>query len=45
MNGQTGKIVGKPPISKGKVTAWFAGIASLSFIVMKSVGWIVGGGL
>ncbi len=45
MNGQTGKIVGKPPISKGKVTAWFAGIASISFVILRGVGWIAGGGL
>lgn len=45
MNGQTGKIVGKPPISKGKVAAWFTGIASISFVVLKSAAWIAGGGL
>lgn len=44
MNGQTGKVVGKPPISKAKVAAWFAGIASASFVVMKSVAWMMGGG-
>lgn len=43
MNGQTGKIVGKPPISKGKVAAWYAGIASASFIVLKSAAWLFGG--
>jgi len=44
MNGQTGKIVGKPPISYGKVAAWFAGIASAVFILLKSAAWIIGGG-
>jgi len=44
MNGQTGKVVGKPPISKPKVTAWFAGIAGLSFLLMKSIAWMMGGG-
>lgn len=44
MNGQTGKIVGKPPLSYGKVAAWFAGIASITFIVLKSAAWIIGGG-
>ncbi|MEW9122720.1 MAG: TFIIB-type zinc ribbon-containing protein [Thermotaleaceae bacterium] len=44
MNGQTGKIVGKPPISYGKVAAWFAGIASATFLVLKSAAWIIGGG-
>ena len=27
MNGQTGKLIGDLPVSKGKVLAWFAGIA------------------
>lgn len=44
MNGQTGKIVGKPPISYGKVAAWFAAIASGTFVLLKSVAWIIGGG-
>ena len=44
MNGQTGKVVGKPPISKGKVAAWFAGIASVSFLSLKTVSWMMGGG-
>lgn len=43
MNGQTGKIVGKPPISYGKVAGWFAGIASISLIVLKLTAWIIGG--
>ncbi|MGG4393655.1 TFIIB-type zinc ribbon-containing protein [Paenibacillus thiaminolyticus] len=46
MNGQTGKVVGKPPISKGKVAAWFAGISAASFLVMHAVSsWVLGGGL
>ncbi|GIO86243.1 hypothetical protein J25TS5_31750 [Paenibacillus faecis] len=44
MNGQTGKIVGKPPISKGKVAAWFAGISGISFLSLKLVAWMMGGG-
>lgn len=44
MNGHTGKIVGKPPISKVKVTAWFTGIAGISFVALKTVSWIMGGG-
>jgi DNA-directed RNA polymerase subunit RPC12/RpoP len=44
MNGQTGKIVGKPPISYGKVAAWFAAIASGTFVLLKSAAWIIGGG-
>ena len=35
MNGQTGKVVGKPPISKGKVTAWFLGITSVIFTILQ----------
>lgn len=45
MNGQTGKVVGKPPISFRKVAAWFGGIAGVSFIVMKIAALIMGGGL
>ncbi|MGG1519487.1 TFIIB-type zinc ribbon-containing protein [Paenibacillus oryzisoli] len=44
MNGQTGKVVGKPPLSKGKVTAWFTGIAAVSFLSLKVVSWMMGGG-
>lgn len=44
MNGQTGKVVGKPPISKAKVAAWFAGITSLSFLSLKIISWMMGGG-
>lgn len=45
MNGQTGKVVGKPPISKLKVLAWFAGISGVSFLSLKLVTWMMGGGL
>ncbi|RST61633.1 TFIIB-type zinc ribbon-containing protein [Siminovitchia terrae] len=45
MNGQTGKVVGKPPISFQKVAAWFGGIAATSFITLKVVALIMGGGL
>ncbi|MCK0472284.1 TFIIB-type zinc ribbon-containing protein [Halalkalibacter sp. APA_J-10(15)] len=43
MNGQTGKVVGKPPISFGKVTAWFSGIAASTFIVLRTLAWLMGG--
>ncbi|MCJ1910062.1 TFIIB-type zinc ribbon-containing protein [Planococcus ruber] len=43
MNGQTGKVVGKPPISSGKVVAWFAGIAVSGFIVLKGLSYAMGG--
>lgn len=44
MNGQSGKVVGKPPISKGKVAAWFGGIAASTFIALKGVSAMMGGG-
>ena len=28
MNGQTGKLIGDLPVSKGRALAWFAGIAA-----------------
>ncbi|WMJ90386.1 hypothetical protein [Anaerocolumna sp. MB42-C2] len=43
MNGQTGKIVGKPPLSKGKIAAWFAGVSCASFIVIKIIAILSGG--
>lgn len=43
MNGQTGKIVGRPPVSKGKIAAWFAGITSASFLIMLVVSLLTGG--
>ncbi|SHH39908.1 TFIIB-type zinc ribbon-containing protein [Sporanaerobacter acetigenes] len=45
MNGQTGKVVGKPPISYKKVAAWFGGIAGFSFIILKLISIAIGGGL
>jgi len=44
MNGQTGKVVGKPPLSYKKVAAWFAGIGAITFVLLKIVAWIIGGG-
>ncbi len=45
MNGLTGKIVGKPPLSKGKIAAWFAGISSGVFIAIKIIAVLTGGPL
>lgn len=45
MNGQTGKVAGKPPISKMKVSAWFGGIFGASFLTLKLASWIIGGGI
>ncbi|MMZ60529.1 hypothetical protein D1872_226280 [compost metagenome] len=44
MNGQTGKVVGKPPISKAKVMSWFAGVSAVSLLLLKSISWMMGGG-
>ncbi len=44
MNGQTGKIVGTPPLSKGKIAAWFAGISGGLFAAMQLVTFLLGGG-
>ena len=43
MNGQTGKIVGKPPLSKGKIAAWFVGISTGSFILLQLLTRLIGG--
>ena len=45
MNGQTGKVVGKPPISGAKVAGWFSGIAAASFVVLKGISLAMGGDL
>ncbi len=42
MNGQTGKIVGKPPLSAGKIAVWFSGITLGSFLLMRLI-TILGG--
>lgn len=43
MNGQTGKVVGKPPISTKKVALWFGGIAASAFLAIKTVAFLIGG--
>lgn len=43
MNGQTGKIVGKPPISYKKAFGWFGGISILTFLVVKIIMFFIGG--
>lgn len=35
MNGQTGKIVGKPPLSIGKMAAWFTGVCAGAFLLLE----------
>lgn len=43
MNGQTGKIIGKPPVSKTKVAAWVGGITAATFIISRLITVMVGG--
>lgn len=45
MNGQTGKVVGKPPLSKAKVATWFGGIAAGTFVVLRLITVLMGGSL
>ena len=45
MNGQTGKIVGKPPLSKSKMLGWFTGISAGSLIIFRLLTILLGGGL
>lgn len=45
MNGQTGKIVGKPPLCKSKIAAWFFGVSAASFVIIKFIGLLLGGSL
>lgn len=44
MNGQTGKIVGKPPLSTGKIAAWFFGISGVTFLLLQLLTRVFGGG-
>ena len=37
MNGDTGKIVGKPPISKAKVMAWLFGVGGGLFLILRLI--------
>lgn len=41
LNGQTGKMDGKLPISKGKMAAWFTGITVVSYVVLTVIGGIL----
>lgn len=43
MNGQTGKIVGKPPISKGKVFTLWGILGILLFVIVKVIAYLIGG--
>lgn len=41
LNGQTGKIVGTLPISKGKMFAWFGGITVVLYLLLTIAGGIL----
>ena len=43
MNGQTGKVIGKPPVSKGKTIAIFLSIFIAVVLIMYIIFYIVGG--
>lgn len=43
MNGQTGKIVGKPPLSKKKATGFFFLFTLLAFFILKLIAFAYGG--
>lgn len=46
MNGDTGKIVGKPPISKAKVMAWLFGVGGGLFLILRLITiFLLGGGI
>lgn len=45
MNGQTGKITGKPPISTGKICGSIIGITALFFIICRIITILMGGPL
>lgn len=44
MNGQTGKIVGTPPLSTSKILTWFGGISASVFIIIRLLMFFAGGG-
>ncbi|NLK03137.1 MAG: TFIIB-type zinc ribbon-containing protein [Clostridiales bacterium] len=43
MNGQTGKIIGRPPISRAKIATWLLGISGLSFLLLRLITFFLGG--
>lgn len=45
MNGQTGKVVGKPPISKGRVVFWYILFTIIFFVAAHLIGMACGGEL
>lgn len=43
MNGQTGKIIGKPPLSKYKCAFWFFLFSMISFMCIRILSLLIGG--
>lgn len=43
MNGETGKIVGKPPLSIKKILAWFSGISAGAYLLLSIISLFLGG--
>lgn len=43
MNGQTGKIVGKPPLSIERILKWFLGLSFIFLMIFKIIVYIIGG--
>lgn len=41
MNGQTGKMVGRLPMSKGRLAAWFGGVSGVLFAVSMLIGGLI----
>jgi len=41
MNGQTGKIIGRPPLDKGKIALWFLGISAISYVILALLAWVL----
>jgi hypothetical protein len=45
MNGQTGKVVGRPPLSKARMAAWFMSISAGCFFLFRIITMLSGGKL
>ena len=41
MNGQTGKVIGTPPLSQLKTTGWFALISGIIFAILLAGGLLL----
>ena len=41
MNGQTGRMIGDLPVSKGRAAAWFGGITGVCFAIFAALAMLV----